>query len=305
MRTRIALVYNPKGGSSSQRGVAALVHAMEGLHSTVKKYPTTPEPGSGAQLAKLAAAEEAEVVVGYGGDGTISQVAEGLIGTGTPMAAYPGGTGNMFARTFYPHPTPASFARMVHVGIPQPIDLLRLTYTVGGQQYVRRIINGAAFGCLSDAIANVSQDVKRIFGQAAYVANILRTSVDLKPRYLRLVCTDGGSEREFTMLQSSILIVANSFPPLASYLSRGCSASDGLMDVINISAGTFLELASTAFWTGLLRPDRSRFYQRLRTASLTVESDQPVTPNIDGDAAPQASRLQIDVEPGAARVILV
>ncbi len=305
MRKRIALVFNPKGGSSSQAGVNALVHALAARGATVLQYPTTPEPGSGAQLAKVAVAENAEAVIGYGGDGTISLVAEGLIGTGMSMAAYPGGTGNMFARSYYPVPRPDRFAQMVLEGIPQPIDLLRLTYrSMDGREHVRRILNCAAIGCLSDSIAEVSQDVKRIFGQAAYVFNLMCTATRLQPRYLRVTCTDQGKSRSFRMA-SSILMIANTFPPLASYLSRGCSASDGLMDIINIGATNFVELMSTGFWTMLLRPDRSAYYQRLRTESVTIESDSPVTPNIDGDFSPMSDRLQIDVEPGAARVILV
>ena len=48
-------------------------------------------------LTRDAVQDGADVVAAYGGDGTVSGVAEGLLGTGVPLAVLPGGTANVLS----------------------------------------------------------------------------------------------------------------------------------------------------------------------------------------------------------------
>jgi hypothetical protein len=90
-----------------------------------------------------------------------------------------------------------------------------------------------------------------------------------------------------------------------SLFSRGCNASDGMMDTAYLAARNVLDLIPSVGWLPLGCPERSRFYGRVRTGKLTIKTDRPVTPNVDGDASPPTTELTLKVVPGAVRMVLI
>jgi YegS/Rv2252/BmrU family lipid kinase len=58
----------------------------------------TDGPEQAAQLARHAVADGVNIIVSYGGDGTLNEVIQGVAGSGTPLAVWPGGTANVVAR---------------------------------------------------------------------------------------------------------------------------------------------------------------------------------------------------------------
>ena len=298
----VAIVYNPKGGSASASTVNTLVKLFESRGCKVEKLSTTPEPGSATKLARSAASRGAKLVIAFGGDGTICQVAEGLIGTDAAMAAYMGGTGNLFARTYTSRLKPEMFVNMVLDGTPQPVDMIRLDYVdIHGVEHNRLFMTCLGIGPLSDSIL-VSQNVKRIFGKLAYVFGVARASLSLNPVRCSLILDDQGRQRD---MEASIVAIANVLPPNMTLISRGCNASDGLMDTTFVTARNFFDLLPLVGWLPLGSPERSRHYGRLRTPSLKIKTERPVVPNIDGDSSPATTELALNVVPGAVKMVLI
>ena len=98
--TGIHVVLNPtSGGGRAQRRGADLIAQLDrlGVHATLHH---TRAPGHGVELAHMLAASGARAVVAAGGDGTIHDVANGILrsGTDTALAVLPLGTGNDFAK---------------------------------------------------------------------------------------------------------------------------------------------------------------------------------------------------------------
>lgn len=297
---KIAIVYNPKGGSASQKTVNEVAGCFISKGVQVSFLATTPAPGSAARLAAESAAGGAELIVSFGGDGTACQVAQGLMGTGIPMAVYPGGTGNLFARAFYSEPTPAQFAQMVLDGQPQPVDMIRADYQDGKGQAVSSVFMvGCGLGKVSDAISTASPFFKRILGRLFYVLRV--TLACLWPGARKFQLTTPGSQSQE---EAAALFVLNVTPPSMATISRGCNASDGLMDVVVFRARNAFELAGVAACLAFGKPERSRFYRRFRTSELTVRSSKPMLPNIDGDPGAWTREIRLTVEPAAALMIL-
>lgn len=298
---KAAIVFNAKGGSAKGSIADSIVRNLERHGMSVERFGTTPEPNSANHLARQASAGGAELVIAIGGDGTVCQVAEGLIGTGTCMAAYPGGTGNLFARTYYSKPEPARFAEMLAQSQPQGIDMIRLQYTdLQGHSHDRLFMTALGLGPLSDATL-ISQDVKRVFGKLAYAGKVAAASLALKPVKFSLAMNEGNQTRD---VNAAVLVVTNVLPPSMSLFSRGCNASDGMMDATFIEARHFFDLIPTVGRTLLGSPEHSRHYGRVRTPCLQITSDQPVIPNIDGDASPATRQITLTVVPQAARMLL-
>src|SRR5262245_56019881 len=93
----LTLIVNPKASAYTPKRRALVEQTLgEGHNLTVVE---TTHRGHAIDLARAAAAGGAEVVVVLGGDGTINEGANGLVGTSTALASLPGGSTNVFART--------------------------------------------------------------------------------------------------------------------------------------------------------------------------------------------------------------
>lgn len=302
--SNVAIVFNPKGGTANKSTVDAIVRHLEGRGCNVERLSTTPEPGSASVLARHAAQSGAGLVIAFGGDGTVCQVAEGLIGTGTAMAAYPGGTGNLFARSYYSRLKPELFANMLLNGTRQGVDMIRLDYVdVRGDEHHRLFMTALGLGPLSDYTL-IGQDVKRVFGKLAYAVNVGRACFTLNPVKFELELEDQGKKRHKDV-KAAVVVIANVLPPNMSFFSRGCTASDGLMDAAYLGARNGLDLMPSALWLPFGCPERSRFYGRVRTSNLKIKTDRPVVPNIDGDASNATTEMTLSVVPAAVKMVLI
>ncbi len=301
----IALICNEKGGSATQNTVEEILDLARSEGFKVLKLSTTSEPGSATKLAQQVVREGIPKAIAYGGDGTVCQVAEGLIGSNTLMVAYHGGTGNLFVNTFYPRPEPRRFVDMALYGRSQPIDMIRLTYTdIHGQSHDRLFMTALGLGPLSDATL-ISQNVKRVFGNLAYVGSVAASCVGFRPIGFKIKADPHDHGGRDIDINAATVIIANVLPPHMAHISRGCNASDGLMDCAYAKANHVLHLLPTAFWARFGNPEKSSFYGRLRAGNLLIRTTKPVVPNIDGDASPPTTELTLSVVPGAVNMILI
>lgn len=298
--SKVAVIFNPKGGSARKSGLNQLMQTLIATGATVVALPTTAEPNSATELTKAAIADGADLVVAFGGDGTVRKVAEALVGTQTPMAVYPGGTGNLFARSFSSRPTSESFAAMIADGHPQPIDLIRYTCTAeDGSVETGLFLVAMGFGGLSDAISTADPAWKRVFGQLVYAVKVGRAS--LNPKITATSFATAHGDKKEHIATGFVLNVAT---PLMTNISRGCNASDGLMDVVALKATNFLQLLSTSFWLARCKPEQSKHYRRQRVSDIRLRFETPVNLNVDGDPGPSTKDLQLTVLPGAVNMLL-
>src|SRR5258707_1387516 len=96
---RATIIYNPMSGrpgrrADSVREMARLL-SQRGIDSDAR---ATTGPDDAARLAKEALGEGSNLIVGYGGDGTINEVIQEMAGTDAALAVWPGGTSNVVAR---------------------------------------------------------------------------------------------------------------------------------------------------------------------------------------------------------------
>ncbi len=94
-------ILNPISGlKKNKKSIADLIHKEFRQHTTIDyEIQYTEFPGHANQLAKEAARQNVSVVVAVGGDGTMNEVASGLVGTDTVLGLIPRGSGNGYARS--------------------------------------------------------------------------------------------------------------------------------------------------------------------------------------------------------------
>src|SRR5215212_2367083 len=94
---RMLVIVNPYATTMSDRLKHLVVYALQGRYDVTAV--DTQRKGHAIDLVAEAAREEYDVVVAFGGDGTVNEAANGLAGTGTPLTCLPGGSTNVVCRT--------------------------------------------------------------------------------------------------------------------------------------------------------------------------------------------------------------
>lgn len=95
-KRRMLIIVNPYAATVSERLRHLVVYALQGRFEV--DAVDTEARGHATVLCREAAHEGYDVVVAFGGDGTVNEAANGLLGSSTPLCCLPGGSANVFAR---------------------------------------------------------------------------------------------------------------------------------------------------------------------------------------------------------------
>ncbi|HXP97233.1 MAG TPA: diacylglycerol kinase family protein [Telmatospirillum sp.] len=166
-RRRVLVIYNPSAGQWRRRRLKATLRDLETLGCHLSLHETT-RPGDAEATAIDLSSADYDVVVAAGGDGTINEVANGLIkasGPIPPLAIIPLGTANVLAQEIGLRGQPSAIARAIADGERQIVHL--------GKANGRHFIMMAGVGFDAHVVANVDLALKRRTGKAAYVLETL------------------------------------------------------------------------------------------------------------------------------------
>ncbi len=123
-RRRGLLIYNPTAGQRDRR--AAMRRVAEGVRERGLELVNAPTngPGHATEIVRSFLPTGLDVVAVCGGDGTISEAACGLAGSGVPLALLPGGTSNVLARELSIPLDLESATALLFDGVARPVRLL-------------------------------------------------------------------------------------------------------------------------------------------------------------------------------------
>lgn len=185
----------------------------------------THRAGDGRRLAEQALAEGADVVAVYGGDGTVAEVASGLIGQDTPMAILPGGTANVLSLELGIPPN-LSQAIKLACGVnsrPRKID----AGEVNGHHFLLRV----GIGFEASLVEKADRGMKDRFGYFAYVWSAMQ-SIRQPPKARYEMVLDGKE----VSAEGITCGIANSgnLGQAGINLGTAVDVADGLLDVLLI-----------------------------------------------------------------------
>ena len=95
-KKRMLIIVNPYASTVSENLRHLVVHALQGRYEV--DAVDTEARGHATELCREAAHEGYDVVVAFGGDGTVNEAANGLLGSPTPLTCLPGGSTNVFGK---------------------------------------------------------------------------------------------------------------------------------------------------------------------------------------------------------------
>lgn len=221
-----------------------------------------------------------------GGDGTVTACAEGVAGTGVPLAIIPVGTGNLLARNIG-LPMGLDEALAVAVGgVQQPVDAGRVNGTL--------FVVMAGLGLDAQMLDGTSEPLKKRLGWLAYAISAAR---HLGDRPMRVTVSADGGRR--CRMRASLLIVGN-----VGWLRGGlpllpdARPDDGMLDAVVLTAHGLTGWLATAAAIALRRPARDRIY-RVQFTELQVTLDQQQPWELDGEVMGSTRQLTVAAQPGA------
>jgi len=165
----LVIIYNPVAGWRRRRRLDNFIREVQKLGGDVSIRETTAR-GDAEQFAREAASTGVDCIVAAGGDGTINEIANGLIDAGlpsqVPLAVLPLGTANVFALELGLSSSMRRSAQTILNGVRQEVHL--------GTLNNRYFIQMAGVGFDAQVVADVTPNLKRRLGKLAYVWKTLR-----------------------------------------------------------------------------------------------------------------------------------
>lgn len=219
---KVFLIVNKFAGHRKKfaNAVSTVVSVLQQNECKIE-FAYTNYPGHATELAKKAASEGFDIVVAVGGDGTVNEVALGLIGTTTPLGIIPMGSGNGLARDLGISMHILKSARTLIEGKMQQIDVCR----INRQQFL--CTSGIGFDALvADKMSKASTR-----GFLRYIQLTVKESIAFKPFKIKMK-VDG------ILIEKPVFLVtfanASQFGNNA-YIAPTASMTDGLIDIVVVN----------------------------------------------------------------------
>lgn len=235
------VIVNPKSAAGSTRDKWSAMASDLRTHFGPYSVAFTKGPGDGIDLARRMADAGRELIIACGGDGTVNEVANGIIlsGQDVEMGIFPSGTGGDFRRTIGIPSEPRGAARALKSGTTRQIDVGRVTFAdEGGEKIERYFLNVSSFGLAAGVIGRVKTatsldwlPLDNLRGRASFALSTLREVVALQATKAR-VTIDGGEEHPLGTVN---FCVANArFFGGGMKIAPEARIADGFLNVINI-----------------------------------------------------------------------
>jgi diacylglycerol kinase (ATP) len=291
------LIYNPAAGALRrnpdrilQRTIAALAHG--GI--APRPMPTS-APGHADSLAREAVSQGADLVLVLGGDGTVNEVVQGLIGSNVPLGVFPGGTANVLAMELGLGSRLETAAKRLASFEPRPVALGRITGSFGSRYFL--LMAGA--GLDANIVYEVSAGLKNVVGKLAYwVAGFSRFFKRVDQLDVRVV-TNGDDNVTRTCGFALVSRVRNYGGDLE--IASGASLHDDHFEVVLFEGSNPLRYAWYMLNVAARRVQRVRGVHVLRARRVEILSPTPV--QIDGEYLGRQA-VTIEIVPGALQLLL-
>jgi len=300
---RILLIANPASGQ--HRGERHLAQASKRLASLGHAVTATltESAGHATRLAK-SNAPDFEIIAALGGDGTVNEVANGLMavepGERPALATLPVGTGNDVALTY----GLAHFESAIDAlakGSTRTLDVIRVQLMRDGESVTRHALLFVAAGFAAEVIRKTGPRVKRIFGRRfSYSVGLFRALASFRaPEFS--VKWDGGerSGRMFQVCAGNTEFAAGG----VMRISPGARPDDGLLNISLVGALGRLQIVRRfpSILSGrYVEDERVDYFTGKR---LEIDAVPPAELQADGDII-GTTPATIELLPGALQLVV-
>ena len=292
---KMLFIMNPKAGRTTLKN--SLVDVLEVFCNhdyAVRTYIT--KSADDAEQIVCEEGSDYDVIVCAGGDGTLGNTVTGFMKSNlkVPLGYIPCGSTNDFAKSMDIPREAVEAAEMIVKADPFSIDI--------GSLNDKHFVYVAAFGIFSDTSYATPQNMKNIFGHAAYVLQGMMSLTNM-PSY-KLKVTVDGEEQEgefmFGMVSNSVSIGG-----FRSITRKGVEFDDGLFEgllIRTMKTPADLERVVRALLTGDVN---EKSMVSFRAHRVKVESEEPIAWTCDGEYGGEYTETKIHIHRKAVDMLVV
>lgn len=289
-RERVAIIFNPASGNEEIETRRATLEALAHAAGLTCELSETDKDQGAAPLAQKAVADGMERVLVSGGDGSVTEAAGALAGTGVALAVIPGGTGNLLSLNIGLPTDAESAIRLALTEKARPMDVGRANGTV--------FLIMAGMGLDAKIMQDASRKLKDRLGALAYFVAAVRNL--RRPRVRYSITVDGRTIRR----RAQTVLVANLGRITAGVeLVPGADPNDGLLEVAILRAEGLRDLATVAWGAVWGKARDPALLEIHRGREIVIETARPQPVQLDGNDAPPTTRLEVRVEPAALALV--
>ncbi|HWX20583.1 MAG TPA: diacylglycerol kinase family protein [Candidatus Binatia bacterium] len=298
---RILFIINPAAGKGQTLAACAkLERQLEGSQLKLARVIAS-EPGDAMRLAKEAAPRY-EVLVAVGGDGTASEVANGILTSGaarTALSILPCGTGNDIATALGIRDR-ADTTRALVEGQSRLVDAIEVQSVLSAKPSRRFALLFAAVGITSELLKRTTTSRKRLLGRPfAYRLALLQALWTYSAPRMRVTCDGQVVEDRYLLLCASNAETAGG----GIRIAPGARMDDGRLNVNLIQS-----MGRWAAFGQVRRLGRGEHINHphvryLSSLSLSVEAEPPIEVAADGDLIGRTP-ARFEVKPNSLSVLV-
>ena len=299
--SRVVVIINPVSGparrGSADERVQVATRTLRGLGVSFE-IRLTERAGHAHELALEAASSEAGLVIAWGGDGTMNEVARALVQRTEEAAPnqkppslgiVPGGSGNGLARELrIPFDPAQAIERAVRARVRQ-VD--------AGELGERLFFNVAGVGLDAHVAALVSTLVNHR-GLLPY----LRASARDLLRYTPIDYVITADDRSFEVSALFVAVANSRQYGFGARIAPGASLDDGFLDVVVVEHRMLMGNLARLPFLFFGRVDRQKGVNTSRVRTVTIRSRDSMLFHVDGEAVPGSDTLVARVHPGVLRL---
>lgn len=289
-KKKIVFILNPISGTRKKARVPDLLRQQIDHSRYNYEIAETDRPFHAHELAKGAAESGADIVVAVGGDGTVNEVASGLLYTNTALGILPFGSGNGLAR---------------HLNIPlDTAEAIKLLNNSGYITIDAAEANGKAFFCTAGL--GFDARIGQVFasthtrGFGSYIRMTLAEYLHFTPhQYTIKVNGKELNDSYFVVTMANASQYGN-----GAYIAPGADIQDGKMDLCLLKPFPKLEMMRLGWQLFNKSIHESKYMQIIRTDVAEIDCPQAECMHLDGEFAPIKGKLQVRMLPQSLRVIV-
>jgi YegS/Rv2252/BmrU family lipid kinase len=289
-KKRILFIVNPISGHRDKRRFREQVANVLGRENIAYEIAFTEHAGHATALAEEAIGVY-DIVAAVGGDGTLNEVARGLVGTETALAVIPCGSGNGLARCLH---IPLNTDKALHLLTQGHIERID-TGSVNGQLF----LSVAGIGLDAQTAQDFAQDPRRGFLTYAHYA----VNNYFHPKQETVSIT--FDEKETLTCSPMLITFANSNQfGYNAVIAPHASLQDGLLDTCILERPPLVTIPDVVAKLMDGRLDKSRYLTERQASHITVERPTAGVVNIDGEPVMMDATLDVRIAPQNLKMLV-
>lgn len=252
----------------------------------------TQASGDAERFTREAVDNGVDRIAAFGGDGTVMEVARGVMGSEVPMAILPGGTANLMSVELG---IPKDLTRAAEIAANEDSPIKEIDVgEIGGTYFLLRV----GLGIAAQKVEIADREMKDKYGILAYSIASLKAMKDANPVKYNFILDGEEIEAEGV---TCLVDNAGNFGVSGFSASKDISVSDGLLDVILVRDRSFQSFVAVGKGVLESTPSTDSYYH-WQAKEIQIEADPPQSIQVDGEVGWQTP-VSITVVPDAVRIL--